>query len=362
MIRSLLLRRCAPLLLLTLAACAGNGQVRSAGEPPGTQVVAAEAASTVTAEQPTATAIAHTAVPAPSLATAEAGEDVVASADVAVAAAQTPASDSIAAPTQAEADYAAIYGTDPASVIADPTLPEPVQLPITYDPWEPFNRKMHAFNNVLDRRVATPLARAYIAVVPRPMRLGVSNFFNNLSQPASALNALLQARPGQAGQSLGRFAINSTLGLAGFFDPATTQFNIPNRSEDFGQTLGKWGWRRSRYLELPLFGPRTMRDVFGMAGDSPLSPLPHIADNRVRFFVQGLQLVDIRTQLMAIDSMRVGAVDEYALYRDAWMQRRHYQIFGDDPRQGENQDNLPDYLREDVDLPLVPIDAVPIQP
>ncbi|HVR82543.1 MAG TPA: VacJ family lipoprotein [Luteimonas sp.] len=262
--------------------------------------------------------------------------------------------------TQAEQDYDALYGasTQDYNPVADPTLPPPVELPSSYDPWEKLNRKVHRFNNVVDRHIATPLAKAYVAIVPRPVRLGVGNFFNNLGQPVSAVNALLQGKPKQAAQALGRFAINSTIGVVGIFDPAT-RAHLPNRSEDFGQTLGVWGWKQSRYVELPLFGPRTVRDVFGMVGDGPMAPLRGVEDDKTRVFLQGLQLVDVRTQLFAVDSMREGATDEYALTRDAWLQRRRYQIFGD---QQKGDDSLPDYLRDDDSNPGVPADAMPIMP
>lgn len=261
------------------------------------------------------------------------------------------------APTQAELDYQALYG-DPYDPVADPTLPEPAQLPTSYDPWEGYNRRMHRFNNAVDRRVARPLARGYVKAVPRPLRLGVSNFFNNLGQPVSAINALLQGKPKQAGQSLGRFLLNTTLGIGGIFDPASDA-KLPNRSEDFGQTLGVWGWKRSRYFELPFFGPRTLRDALGMAGDAPLSPLRQVEADRVRIPLQGLQLVDVRAQLLATDSLREGVEDDYSLVRDAWLQRRQYQIFGD--RMLEDDDSLPDYLREENN-PTVPIDAMPVLP
>jgi len=262
------------------------------------------------------------------------------------------------APTDAEQDYNELYGAqyDP---VADPTLPPGIGSTAAYDPWEKFNRRVHRFNNGVDRVVAKPLAKAYVKVVPRPMRLGVSNFFSNLGQPVSALNALLQGKPKQAAQSLGRFALNATLGIGGLFDPASDA-KIPNRSEDFGQTLGVWGWKRSRYVELPLFGPRTVRDTFGMLGDAPLSPIRPIEDDKTRIFLQGLQLVDVRAQLLPLDSLREGATDEYALFRDGWSQRRHYQIFGD--RDEGKQNDLPDYLREEEDNPTVPADAMPIMP
>ena len=113
-----------------------------------------------------------------------------------------------------------------------------------YDPWEPFNRKVHKFNNAVDRGIARPLATAYTHVVPRFARTGVSNFFSNLRAPVTITNQLLQGRGADAWDSLGRFLMNSTLGIGGLFDPASKAM-VPRRNEDFGQTLGAWGWRRS---------------------------------------------------------------------------------------------------------------------
>jgi phospholipid-binding lipoprotein MlaA len=292
------------------------------------------------------------AADAPEAATATQGQDGAGEPPVA------PVADAASQPTQAELDYAALYGTQDYDPIADPRLPAPAELPASYDPWEGINRKVHRFNNAVDRRIAKPLANAYVAVVPRPVRLGVGNFFANLGQPVAALNALLQGKPKQAAQALGRFALNATLGIGGIFDPASDA-NLPYRDEDFGQTLGTWGWERSRYVELPLFGPRTMRDVLGLVGDGQLSPIRQVEDDPTRVFLQGLQLVDVRTQLFAVDSMREGAADDYALVRDAWLQRRRYQIFGDRKLQDEE---LPEYLREDTGNPSVPADAMPIMP
>jgi len=262
--------------------------------------------------------------------------------------------------TSAEEDFNALYGVQEYDPLADPTLPAPFLEPSSYDPWEKLNRRVHRFNNAVDRIIAKPLATAYIKIAPRPVRLGVGNFFSNLGQPVSSLNALLQGKPKQAGQSIARFVVNATLGVGGFFDPAT-KFRLPNKSEDFGQTLGVWGWTKSRYVELPLFGPRTVRDVFGLVGDGQLALLRGVEEDKVRVFLQGLQLVDVRTQLMSVDAMREGAADEYALFRDAWMQRRNYQIVGDRRIEGE-EDGLPDYLREEEDNPTVPADAMPLIP
>lgn len=237
-------------------------------------------------------------------------------------------------------DFDALYGSNATTADAS-----------AYDPWEPLNRKVHAFNNAVDRGVARPLATAYTHVVPRFARTGVSNFFSNLRSPLTITNQLLQGRPGDAWDTLGRFLMNSTLGIGGLFDPASKAM-VPRRNEDFGQTLGAWGWRRSRYVELPFFGPRTVRDVFGLAGDIPLSPIRTIEEDKVRIGLQGLQLVDTRAQLMALDDIRDSAVDEYALTRDAWLQRRNYQIEND--LRGKRERGS-----DDANSPI-PVDAMPM--
>lgn len=345
-------------LVATLAACAGNGGVRQ--DNPGADVTgqgkaAPEGDASPHIEMADADAASvPTDVPDGNV-DAIAGHQSSADSDGAAAADQQAPTQQ--APTQAELDYAAIYGS-PYNPVADPTLPAPAQLPTSYDPWEKLNRRVHAFNNVVDRTIAKPLAKAYVAVVPRPVRLGVGNFFANLGQPITAFNALLQGKPVEAAQAMGRFVLNFTVGIGGIFDPAS-KAHIPFNNEDFGQTLGVWGWKQSRYVELPLFGPRTVRDVFGLVGDAPLSPIRQINDDPTRIFLQGLQLVDVRTQLFAVDSMREGATDEYALFRDAWLQRRRYQISGDSKQQ---DDTLPEYLHDDINNPSVPADAMPIIP
>lgn len=263
----------------------------------------------------------------------------------------------VATASESEDDFAAIYGQGAYDPVADPTLPAPAQSPIAYDPWEKFNRKVHAFNNAVDRAVARPLARAYVAVVPRPVRLGVGNFFDNLRQPLTMVNQLLQGRPRDATQTFGRFLLNSTVGIGGIFDPAS-DLKMKRRSEDFGQTLGTWGWKRSRYVELPFFGPRTVRDVLGLAGDMPLSPTRYVEDDKARIFLQGLNLVDTRAQLLSLDSLREGAVDDYALVRDSWLQRRNYQIESH-RTQKQTEAELPEYL-QDENNPTVPADAMPM--
>ena len=225
------------------------------------------------------------------------------------------------------------------SRFAEGLVAQPGESSDVLDPWERFNRRMHRFNNAMDRSVARPVAKAYAKVVPEPVRSKVSNFFDNLGQPATAVNALLQGKVKHSAQAMGRFLVNSTIGVAGLFDPAS-RMKMPEREEDFGQTLATWGWRRSRYLELPFFGPSTVRDAFGIAGNSPLQPVSYVEADKVRIGLTALNLVDMRTRLMAFDSLRDEAQDDYLLVRDLWAQRRKFQISED------NDASLPDYLRE----------------
>ncbi len=327
--------RTLPLLasVVLLAACAGKPARDSA---PVSDVVAPATA----VEQPVA-ANDLPAAHAPPVAVDDAHHDAPPT-----AATTTDASDGVA-PTAAEDDFAALYG-GPAPT-AGPE--DNTGAPPSYDPWEKYNRGVHRFNNAVDRGVARPLATAYTKVVPQFARTGVTNFFSNLRSPLTLVNQLLQGHPDDAWDTLGRFLMNSTFGIGGLFDPASKAM-VPKRSEDFGQTLGAWGWRQSRYVELPFFGPRTVRDVFGLAGDLPLSPMRQIEMDKVRLGLQGLQLVDTRAQLMAVDSLRDSAVDEYALTRDAWLQRRTYQIERDlrHNRRGDDAD----------DQTTIPVDAMPM--
>ena len=244
-----------------------------------------------------------------------------------------------------EPDSTALAAAVPLGPSSLPALADTVARPsepsFVHDPWEPFNRRVHRFNAVIDRTVARPVANAYVAVVPAPVRTGVSNFFDNLDQPATAVNALLQGRVRHSAEALARFLLNSTVGVAGLFDPAA-RLKMPEREEDFGQTLANWGWRRSRYLELPFFGPSTVRDAIGKVGDSPLQPLAQVESDKVRIGLQALGLVDGRARLMNLDSLRDAAQDDYLLVRDSWAQRRDFQI-QKDAKEGAA---LPDYLRE----------------
>lgn len=197
---------------------------------------------------------------------------------------------------------------------------------VVLDPWEGFNRKVHSFNNIADKFILRPLAVGYAKVTPEPVQAGVSRFFDNLRMPATAVNQALQGRPVDAGVSLGRFAVNTTVGILGVFDPASLVGLSKRGDEDFGQTLANWGWSDSRYLVLPLLGPRTVRDAVAIVGDQPLSPIGQIQDSGAASAMQLVELVDVRTQMLPIDQFRRDAFDDYAFVRDAWSQRRQQLI------------------------------------
>lgn len=257
----------------------------------------------------------------------------------------------------AQDDFDAIYGQSGAQ--NSDASGQGNENSATYDPWEGYNRRMHRFNMVVDRRIAHPLAKAYVTVLPSVAQLGVTNFFDNLGSPLTFANQILQGHPVYAVQTLGRFMLNTVLGFAGLFDPASS-VGIPRRREDFGKTLAVWGWTKSRYLELPFLGPSTIRDALGSVGGATLSPLRYVDKDKARIGLQVLQLINIRAQLLSLDSIRQNAVDEYALTRDVWIQQRTYQINRDRRafRFHHENEQLPDYLLEDHNND--PLEAIPV--
>lgn len=255
------------------------------------------------------------------------------------AGAQNADTPSLAEPPALQAEPAA---STPAA--AEPTLDynENVSPPV-FDPWERANRRVYAFNRGFDRLVFLPVARGYQRVTPPLLRRGITNFFDNLVQPVTALNLLLQGRPGHAGASLGRFALNSTLGLGGILDPAG-HAGIPRRNADFGQTFARWGWQRSRYVVLPMFGPSTARDTWGKGVNSRLSPVSELA-RREGAEISVLYGVDARARGLSAEAMLEGAPDEYALVRDAYLQYRRCQII-------DCSEELPEYLLPDYEFEI----------
>ncbi|GHE19929.1 ABC transporter [Halomonas urumqiensis] len=200
------------------------------------------------------------------------------------------------------------------------------------DPWEGFNRSVFTFNDAIDRAVLKPVSRGYRAITPQPVQTGVGNFFSNLGEIRTALNSVLQGKPGNAGIATSRFLINSTVGIGGLWDFAT-HMEITGRDEDFGQTLGAWGLDSGPYLVLPLLGPSTLRDTAGMPVDMVTYPTYYIEDDAVRYSLTALRIIDARAGLLDQEDMIRG--DRYSFIRDAWLQQRRFEVsdgeMGDDP-------------------------------
>ncbi len=189
------------------------------------------------------------------------------------------------------------------------------------DPFEPMNRKIQRFNDVADEKVLQPVARGYAKVLPDPVRRGVNNFFGNLRDVSDIVNNFLQGKPKQGFSDMGRVLVNTTVGLGGLLDPATSLGLVDHR-EDFAQTLAVWGVPRGPYVVLPFLGPSYVRDVLTRAADSRLDPLRYYypVDHRNRLLA--LRLINQRAELLAADSVVFG--DRYLFFRDAYSQRREF--------------------------------------
>ena len=195
------------------------------------------------------------------------------------------------------------------------------------DPLEGFNRGVYKFNDVADKAVIKPVAGAYKAVLPSPVRSGVNNFFSNLNTFVSVINDLLQFKFDKAAEGAGRFVINSTFGIAGLVDVASMD-GIEKRNEDFGQTLGHWGVGSGAYIVLPFLGPSSVRDTTGLVVDTlAFDPISYVEDPATRNVARTIKLIDKRAQyLPASDLLDEAALDPYAFMRDAYFQRRNSQI------------------------------------
>ncbi|HEU4778665.1 MAG TPA: VacJ family lipoprotein [Steroidobacteraceae bacterium] len=224
------------------------------------------------------------------------------------------------------------------------------------DPWERFNRATFKFNDALDRAIAKPVAKAYVKVTPRLVRTGVNNAFNNLDTVPTIINDALQGKFRQAGHDSARFLLNSTLGLGGLFDPASAA-GIEANDEDLGQTLGKWGVKPGPYLVLPVLGPSTVRDAFARAADTYMEPVAYLSDESTRYLIRGVDLLDQRAGLLELDAQIERSFDRYAFVRNAWTQRREYQV-----KDGNVEDQSLELEQEFMDEPaLEPAPEAPPQ-
>ncbi|WP_339898165.1 VacJ family lipoprotein [uncultured Gilvimarinus sp.] len=192
------------------------------------------------------------------------------------------------------------------------------------DPWEEYNRAIFAFNDAADTYVLKPVARGYHTITPGPVRQGVNNIFSNILEVPKVFNDLLQGKFSQAGKDSGRFVINSTLGVAGLFDVAKHMGMPRTDSEDFGQTLGRWGVPEGPYLVLPIFGPRTLRDAAATPVDWITDPKTYIGHTQTSYEIKVMELVDTRASLLSLEQ-DIGS-DKYTLFRDIYLQRRDYLV------------------------------------
>lgn len=194
------------------------------------------------------------------------------------------------------------------------------------DPLEPMNRKTTEFNDVVDGAVLKPVATLYRDVTPDPVRTGVNNFFENLRDVWSFINASLQLRPREAAENFLRFNVNTVFGVGGLFDVAS-DMGIERTRLDFGQTLGRWGVPSGPYLVLPIFGPSTVRDAAGFSIESSGDLVQGLSNVPTRNSLYLLRAVETRANLLRATTLLEGAaLDKYSFTRDLYLQRRESQI------------------------------------
>ena len=194
------------------------------------------------------------------------------------------------------------------------------------DPWQAVNKPVFAFNDGVDAVFLKPLAKGYEAVTPEPIKDSVTNFFSNLNEIDNAINNLLQGKSQQFATSVGRLAINSTVGIGGLIDVAS-YIGLKHAPEDLGQTLGKFGSGPGPYIVLPLLGSSSLRDMPGRIVSMYLNPLAWLDDVSFRNIMVGVNTVDSRSNLLAKEDI-AGEIskDKYTLYRDAYLEEREFEI------------------------------------
>ncbi len=199
------------------------------------------------------------------------------------------------------------------------------------DPWQKVNRGVYKFNDTLDRAALKPVAKGYVKITPRWFRAGVGNFFSNLTYPVTMVNEFLQGKGRLGVRDTGRFLVNTTIGIGGLFDVAT-RMGLEANDEDFGQTLAVWGVGSGPFLNLPFFGPSSLRDAPSRVVDYFLGPLTYIDEPwELEWSLRALDLVHSRAELLPLDDTLKRAYDPYAFTRDAWIQRREFKIYDGNP-------------------------------
>ena len=199
------------------------------------------------------------------------------------------------------------------------------------DPIEGYNRAMFAINDGVDQAVVRPVAVGYDAVLPSPIRKGVTNFFGNIADVFTGVNNILQGKIASGVSDFGRVVVNTTIGILGLFDVAS-EVGMEKHDEDFGQTFGSWGIPSGAYVVLPLLGPSTVRDTFGKVLDMETNPVANINDVATRNSLLLLSVVDLRASLLPADKLvEAAALDKYSYVRDAYLQHRVNVIYDGEP-------------------------------
>lgn len=215
---------------------------------------------------------------------------------------------------------------------------------VDHDPWEALNRPIYSVNTAFDNVTLKPLAKGYEKVLPRPVRTGITNFMKNLVTPRSAVNNFLQGKPASGFSELGRFVINSTVGIGGLIDAAAAG-GIEAQIEDFGQTAAVWGVPDGPYVMLPFLGPTTLRHAVLLPVDIASSLLYHYDNSSVRDKLYILRLIELRARFLPADKLLEESKDPYVTLRESYLQNREYRIYDGNPP--EDDDFFDEFLEEE---------------
>jgi phospholipid-binding lipoprotein MlaA len=227
------------------------------------------------------------------------------------------------------------------------------------DPWEGWNRKVFNFNEELDVHLLKPVATAYSKVVPQPVRQGVDNFFDNAQDAWSAVNNFLQGKIEYGFETAMRFGVNTVFGVAGVVD-VSTDLGLVRHKEDFGQTLGRWGFGAGAYIVWPLFGPSSVRDSIALPLDRAASPALVIKNGGYQFAITTLQIVNTRADLLGASQVLDDiALDKYTFVRDAYLQRRRSLVYDGDEPAGSSSDKDDGYAPMETTPAPAPNGAAP---
>ena len=206
-----------------------------------------------------------------------------------------------------------------------------VPQPDARDPWESMNRRVYNFNEVLDNVAIKPAAKAYVAVLPSPVRTGIHNFLGNLGDVWTMANSAMQLKGQATAETLMRITVNTEFGLGGVLDVAT-EMRLEKRKEDFGQTLGYWGVKPGPYVVLPVLGPSTLRDTLATPLDIQGNAVQQVTDTATRNVLSFIGVLDTRSSLLqTVDVVKAAALDPYTFVRDGYLQKRQNDIHDGNP-------------------------------